>query len=92
MAQESGNRARARLEVLPGAVGLRGTPGDVPNDLDGLLRDAIELRAEVAIHEVFEDPQFLALALERALVGHPDLRLLARHIREQLWIGRRPMD
>ena len=72
----------------PGFGGARAGGYDTeprPADPEGLLRDAIELHAEVqALRELFEDAAFLAWALHRALAGHPDLRLLARHIHEQL--------
>lgn len=98
MALNSGKRARPRTEALPGYLGRLRSSGEpfalAPlrgMDLDGLLADAIDLHAEVlALRDLFEDAEFLAWALQRALTGHPDLRLLARHVSEQLkWDGHR---
>jgi len=50
------------------------------------LRERIvELETELAqASAALDDPDYLAGRLARLLAEHPDLRLLARHIQEQL--------
>ena len=44
-----------------------------------------ELEAELAqASAALDDPDYLAARLARLLADHPDLRLLARHIQEQV--------
>jgi hypothetical protein len=61
-------------------------------DIDALSDEVLRLHERVLALETelaqaataLEDPLYLAGRLHKLLVDHPDLRQLARHIREQL--------
>jgi hypothetical protein len=54
-------------------------------DFERLYADVLGRHAEpAALQAELEDPAFVAWLLQRLLADKPDLRLLARHILEQL--------